>query len=245
MSGDGAPGCERARDNAPELALGVLPAQDRAVVMAHLQRCPSCLEHVRELARTADGLLDLIPGSEPPPGFETRVLQRIGLPPRVRRRRSPRRRLLQCAAAIAAAATLAAGGWAIGATTSGPAPLAPSPTGSAGVRPERLLGATLSARGQEVGRAFGYTGPSPWVYVSVDANDFPAATRATLHGRVTCQIERANGSRVTVGTIALGGGYSHWAAPYPAGSAALTGVRLLAANGSVVATAAFPHRHLQ
>lgn len=244
MSGHGAPGCERARDNAPELALGVLPAQDRAVVMAHLQRCPSCLEHVRELARTADGLLDLIPCSEPPPGFETRVLQRIGLPP-PERRRSPRHRLLQSAAAMAAAATLAAGGWAIGATTSGPAPLAPSPTGSAGVHAERLLGATLSARGQEVGRAFGYTGPSPWVYVSVDARDFPAAARATLHGRVTCQIERANGSRATVGTFALGDGYSHWAAAYPARSATLTGVRLLAADGSVVATAVFRHHHTQ
>jgi hypothetical protein len=239
MSGDEVPDCEGAWANASELALGVLPAQDRAAVMAHLQRCPSCLEHVRELARTADELLDLVPGSEPPPGFETRVLQRIGLPPPERRRRSPRHRLLQCAAATAAAATLVAGGWAIGATTSGPTPLAPSPTGSAGVRAERLLGATLNARGQDVGRAFAYTGPSPWVYMSVDANDLPAATRATLHGRVTCQIQRADGSRATVGTFTLGDGYSHWAAPYPAGSAALTGVRLLAADGSVVATAAF------
>jgi hypothetical protein len=248
MNGGETPECGWARDNAAELALGVLPAQDRAALIAHLQRCPSCLEHVRELARTADELLGLIPGSEPPPGFETRVLRGIGLPPPGRRRRTLRQRLLQCAAATAAAAALVTGGWAIGTTSSVTEASGPAPTGSTVVRADRLLRADLiaqgqHAQGQDVGRVFAYTGPSPWLYMSVDADDLPPTTRAALHGGVTCQIERADGTRATVGTFALGSGYHHWAAPYPAGKAPVTGVRLLTADGAVAVTAAFQQPH--
>ncbi|MFF3335403.1 hypothetical protein ACFYWX_38700 [Streptomyces sp. NPDC002888] len=230
MTGDDAFACPRLRDIAAEAALGVLPAQERAAALAHLQRCPGCSENVRELARTADELLNLIPGREPPVGFETRVLQRIGRPLR-RRRRTLRRRLGLSAAAAVAAAALVVGGWAIG-FTSVPSPSATSPT-----RPDRLLSADLTSHSQDVGRVFAYTGRPPWVYMSVDTDDLPAGVRAALQGKVTCRIERADGSKADIGTFSLADGYAHWVASYPAGSAPVTGVHLLAADSSVVATA--------
>lgn len=45
--------------------------------MGHLERCPACREHVHEPAATSDALLDLVPGSEPPVGFEERVIHRL------------------------------------------------------------------------------------------------------------------------------------------------------------------------
>jgi hypothetical protein len=231
MTGDDTFACPRLRDIAAEAALGVLPAEERAAALAHLQRCPACLENVRELARTADELLHLIPGREPPPGFESRVLQRIGLSAPQRRRRTLHRRFALGIAGAAAAAALAMGGWAIGVTSGS----APSAVGTA--RPDRLLSADLTSHSRDVGRVFAYTGGPNWVYVSVDADDLPARARAALDGTLTCQIERADGSTTTIGTFSLAAGYAQWVAPYPAGSPPVTEVHLLAADSSVVASA--------
>ncbi|MFD5059232.1 hypothetical protein [Streptomyces sp. NPDC058394] len=46
--------------------------------MDHLEHCPACREHVHEPTATSDALLDLVPGSEPPVGFEDRVIDRLG-----------------------------------------------------------------------------------------------------------------------------------------------------------------------
>ncbi|MFI9566130.1 hypothetical protein [Streptomyces rishiriensis] len=233
MTGDEVFACPEMRDIAAEVALGVMPARERAVALAHLQRCPRCRENVRELARTADELLNLIPGREPPPGFETRVLQRIGLRLQ-RRRRTLRQRLTLGAAAAVAAAALATGGWAIGITS------APPQSATSPMRPDRLFSADLTSHSQDVGRVFAYTGRPSWVYMSVDADDAPADGRADLKGKLTCQVERADGSTTTIGTFSLTNGYAHWAAKYPTGSAPVTEVNLLAADSSVVATATLP-----
>jgi len=72
--------CDEFAEVAAELALGVLTGRERAAALAHLDGCESCRELVRELTMTGEELLALLPSREPPPGFETRVLERIGLP---------------------------------------------------------------------------------------------------------------------------------------------------------------------
>jgi hypothetical protein len=64
---------------ASELALGVLTGRERAAALAHLDGCESCREQVRELTMVQDELLALLPSQEPPAGFESRVLDRLGL----------------------------------------------------------------------------------------------------------------------------------------------------------------------
>jgi anti-sigma-K factor RskA len=71
-------GCEDLADVAAELALGVLTGRARAQAIAHLEQCGACRDHVRRLAITAEELLALLPSSEPPAGFETRVMSRLG-----------------------------------------------------------------------------------------------------------------------------------------------------------------------
>ena len=72
--------CAELADVAAELALGVLTGRERALAVAHLERCEACREDVRQLMATSEQLLELLPPAEPPAGFETRVLERLGLP---------------------------------------------------------------------------------------------------------------------------------------------------------------------
>lgn len=97
--------CDESRAAAPELALGVLDGEERAQVLAHARDCPACRAHLDELAVVAGEILTAAPVHEPPPGFETRVLDALApAPPSPARRR---RRLLP---ALVAAVLLAAGG---------------------------------------------------------------------------------------------------------------------------------------
>jgi hypothetical protein len=72
--------CAELADVAAELALGVLTGRERAMAVAHLDTCDACREDVRQLMTTGERLLELLPPAEPPAGFETRVLARLGLP---------------------------------------------------------------------------------------------------------------------------------------------------------------------
>ena len=72
--------CAELADVAAELALGVLTGRERAMAVAHLDTCNTCREDVRQLMATGEQLLELLPPAEPPAGFETRVLERLGLP---------------------------------------------------------------------------------------------------------------------------------------------------------------------
>ena len=80
-------GCLDVRAMTPEAALGLLSGADRAVVFEHLEGCERCREAMHEFSALADELMLLAPEAEPPVGFEQRVIDALGAPPRVRRRR--------------------------------------------------------------------------------------------------------------------------------------------------------------
>ena len=71
--------CAELADVAAELALGVLTGRERAVAIAHLDTCEACREDVRQLMATGEQLRELLPPAEPPAGFESRVLERLGV----------------------------------------------------------------------------------------------------------------------------------------------------------------------
>ena len=58
--------CEDRANVAAELALGALTGRERAQAIAHLERCGTCQDRVRQLTVTAEHLLALLPVSEPP-----------------------------------------------------------------------------------------------------------------------------------------------------------------------------------
>jgi hypothetical protein len=239
-------GCAEFADAAAELALGVLTGRERAQALAHLDRCEACRENVRQLTVTGEELVGLLPAIEPPAGFETRVMERLGLgtpapapaPVPVPRlglaRRFGRklsdwtgrgggvsypRRMLAGVAVAAAVIVAGLGGWGLHAATSSPAA---SPLSSA---------ALLTASHQTAGKIYFYNGDHRWLYMSVDIG--------SGNDTVICQVEGSDGRFTTVGSFRLSGGFGYWGSPDPVTSGPLTGARLVTTTGTVLATATF------
>jgi hypothetical protein len=228
--------CDDLAEVAAELALGVLTGRERAQAIMHLDRCDACREHVRNLAVTEEELLALLPGHEPPAGFETRVLGRLGSgrgagsAGRHRRRPSRRPRWMLAAAAAVIAMIAGVGGWAL--RPAGPAGPAPGRTAPSALHTAALV----TASDQRVGEVFLYSGVgSPWLYMTVDAT----AGAAPANSTVVCQVEGRDGRFITLGWFWLTGGHGHWGSPEPVQPASLTGARLTTARGQVLATARF------
>src|SRR4029077_15218094 len=187
-----------------------------------LDRCEACRENVRQLTVTGEELVGLLPAIEPPAGFETRVMERLGLgapapvPAPARRvslaRRfsrkqagwigggwtgrggvSYRRRILSTAAVAAAVIVAGRVGWGLHAATSSPAA---SPLSSA---------AFLTATHQTAGKVYFYDGDHRWLYMSVDIG--------SGNNTVICQVEGSDGRFTTIGSFRLSGGYGYWGSP--------------------------------
>jgi hypothetical protein len=226
--------CEEFSNVAAELALGVLTGRERARALAHLERCDACRDEVRQLTQTGEELLGLLPAAEPPAGFESRVLARIGIEAPARKSRGwklPRwsaarpavvtRRMLATAAVVAALAAAVLGGWGLRAGTA-PTATAGSPLSSA---------ALTSANHQTTGEIYVYNGTPRWLYMGVTT--WPSS------GTVICQVVGKNGHVTTVGSFQVKNGYGSWGSPVPADTGPLAGARLISADGAVLATASF------
>jgi hypothetical protein len=251
--------CAELTDAAAELALGVLTGRERAGALAHLDHCEACREHVRQLTMTGEELLGLLPPREPPAGFETRVMERLGLGvperqptgrigPISRFRRlfgkpagshaggaggakpggrgagtwlgGQPRRLLAVAAVLLAVIAAGLGGWGLRATTS---PAAWTPLSSA---------ALVTASNHTVGKLFYYDGNPQWVYMSVNM--------AGGNGTIICELESTDGQITTVGSFQLNNGTGSWATSDTVSHGELAGARLIATDGTVLATATLP-----
>jgi hypothetical protein len=273
--------CAHLHDVAAELALGVLTGRDRATAIAHLEQCRACREEVRQLMVVGGLLPELLPPVEPPPGFETRVLQLVqpaAQPecqpeprPLPRSERGPRhrgsirggarpgghqpaaqrpaahrpggerppsvtgggpgengrpgrvRRALAATAMGLAVIAAVLGGWRI---------VGPSPSTSSAT-PRLTVASLLTATRSSVGSVFLYSGTPRWLYLYVDMGSGDEL--------VTCQVVGSDGRASTVGSFRLADGYGTWGSPDPGNVGAVTGARLLSADGVVLATATFTH----
>jgi hypothetical protein len=228
--------CEEFDEVAAEVALGVLTGRERATALEHLDRCETCRTSIRQLSMTGEELLGLLPAIEPPPGFETRVLDRLGIAAtaaptpsrggRTRRlgrtdRTGLARRTLAAAAIVVAVLASVVGGWGLRAATSHPA------------TPALSSASLLSAGHQAVGKIFLYDGNPRWIYMSVYMEG--------AKGVVTCELVGTDGHVSPVGTFQLDDGYGAWGSADPVDNGSLSGARLINASGTVLASASFSH----
>ncbi|MEV7149570.1 zf-HC2 domain-containing protein [Streptomyces sp. NPDC093084] len=235
MPGD-AP-CAKLHDVGAELALGVLPGRERAEAVAHLDGCADCREYVRRLTGIGDRLIGLLPESDPPPGFATRVARSLAeqadgpRPARAAQSRSGRvRRLRLRLAAVATAAVVAVGfaGWAVGSAVEGAVTASAPPAESEPV----LVGDMIPAGGGEpVGEIYAHPGSPAWMFVSV------ALAGTSYTGRVTCLLARADGTTTRIGDFSLRNGRGSWGAAAPVDFTRYAAAHLAKSDGSVLATA--------
>jgi hypothetical protein len=175
--------CEEIRDLAPEIALGIIDGEERAEALRHLSTCAECRRAVEQLTQVSDELLMLAPVQEPPAGFESRVVQEMGLG------QSPRRRLPRWLAprwlaprfgpALATAAVTAA---VLISVYDGDRQTADryrdalDEAGGQYFQADRLV----DEAGAKGGVVFGYEGSPSWVFVTVDPAHRGAAKTAEL-----------------------------------------------------------------
>jgi anti-sigma factor RsiW len=200
-----------------ELALGELTGRDRADALAHVAGCHACRDEVAAIVATAEQLLLVAPEAEPPPGFESAVLERIaaGAPAR-RRRRWP---VLAAAAAVVLAmlATLAV------------------TTFSGGSGTELAEAAMTTPTGSTVGRAWRYDARPTWLLVSVPGWRGWVRTGAPdYHLRA----ELTGGRIVDLGSVTLGANGA-WGTTTRVDAGRLRSVAIVDPTGRVWCTGTF------
>ena len=213
--------CQQLAEVADELALDVLPGDLRALALEHLDECHSCRAMVEELSETADALLLAHGGTEPPAGFEERVLARIAAEPTGLRRTRRRPPLLAAAAAIVVAALVGVGALA----------LRPGSDRSAGDELSERHVQLISVTGGPVGDVSAYPGRPAWFFMRVD--------RGVTPGTYECVLDVSGGRTVHVGSLTVTEGKGAWGQALTIPPSNVRDARLVAPDGSTVATATF------
>jgi hypothetical protein len=219
-------GCEQVREIAPDLAIGIADGQERDAALRHTATCSSCRGMVADLSSTADELLLLAPEHEPPAGFESRTVARLG-----RRRERRRWELRPLAIAASFALAVAVGAGAVWTTTSGDRRLAESYRQVLSVGQGSFF-AAAPLRGPEgsEGTVFGYAGRPSWMFATVD---LPTAGPERLEVVLTT----LDGRRLSLGSAVLGGSHDTWGARIPVELTAIDQLRFEDGQGRAVLVA--------
>jgi hypothetical protein len=211
---------DKFRDDLVEYTLGILDGRARSDLLAHVNTCEECATELAEFTTVADTLLYVVPGAEPPVGFESRVMERIARSRTTVRERPRRARTL---VAVAAAVVLLsfAGGWVFNHLTTGTSRV--NVTSAIGKMEQR----SLLAHGTTVGTVYAYSGTPSWMFVSVDVPSAPNV--------VKCVVLTESGRRVNVGAFALAHGKGAWGTSLRVPFTSVKSIELTSSSGVVVA----------
>lgn len=209
-------GCEQVREIAPDLAIGIADGQERDAALRHAATCRDCRQLLSELSSVVDELLLLAPEREPPLGFESRTLARLG-------RFTPRRRRLRgLAIAASFAAALVLGSGVVFMATSAERQLADSYREVlAQGQGSFFVAAPLRGDAGAMGTVFGYEGQPSWLFATVDMP-------VTGPQRFRVLLVTRDGRRLPLDTPVLGGSHDTWGTGIPV---ALTDVKQLRFEG--------------
>lgn len=213
---------------APELALGILPGDERADAVAHLDHCRECRLVVAELTQALDTIVAAAPVVGPPKGLGRRVATAT-----TSTRDRPHRRPFRRPAALAALA----GALALTAALAAPARDHPSRTAtgmpSAGPAAPGVRTAALVPVGGEriTGAVFVQPSSPAWVFMTVSDDDETST--------YTCELVYGDGHTLNAGSVAIRGGTGSWRRDLPRATTPITKVNVRASDGTLSAQATF------
>ncbi|MDQ3876935.1 MAG: zf-HC2 domain-containing protein [Actinomycetota bacterium] len=222
--------CEQVREIAAEVALGIAPARERARALDHLVSCSDCRSYVQELSSVADEVLLLAPESEPPIGFESRVIDSFEA---TASKKGMSRILLAAAALIVAAAIAAGGTYLAGGHSRALASRWASAVDGDNDSSFATSALTNPSSRFKAGHAFLLRGSPSWVYVEVEAP-------SSFSGTYGVQLVTTSGKVVPVGSVTYKEGRGSWGRAVDEPGSAITGLQCTDENGKVVLTADFP-----
>lgn len=202
--------CEDVDEVAADFALGLVDGETRSGVVAHIEKCAACRAQVNEFTDAADSLLLLVPETEPPAGFESRVLEKIG-------RRRPNRLWLGAIAAVLILVLATAAAVAVLSRRS------PSNQTTAVVATMR------STAGTDVGRAIVTNESDAWLYMS--------ATSGEVKGKMACDLVLKDGSVMRLGEFNAEDGSAEWDGSTHVPKSRIREIRVTDAGGTVVGSA--------
>jgi hypothetical protein len=217
--------CEQLRELAPEISLGIADGEQRERAMHHLDDCDDCRHLLEQLSSVNDEMLSLAPTAEPPAGFESRVVERLGLRREPRRKRAgfALRRLAIPAAAAALAGGLVAGYYHDDHVTANDYRATLGAAGGSEFSAQPLL----DPAGQRAGTAFGYEGSPSWVTITVD----PAYRNQVR----SCELVTKDGRRIPLDWNGWHDG--SWGGTIPVKLSEVESIRMLGTQpGQVLAT---------
>ncbi len=213
--------CAAFGEAAPALAVGTVAEPYRSELFTHAASCASCAAALADLSEVADGLLNLAPEVEPPVGFETRAVARMGHPPDASTGAATWRQWHRSVAIAASVVVSLAAGVVLGRTTAD-RPDAAAPAAS---------GVIVSVTGQRVGTVDLEARATPRVVLTMDRS-------GSWPGVWTCQIRAADGRWVDVGSYTAEDVIGRvWAAGIDLALLGSSEMRILDGSGTVVATA--------
>ena len=180
---------------APEVALGIVSATERASTLDHLRQCQRCQRLVDDLSTVADGLLLMAPEAEPSIGFESRVLAATGASERLEHRR-PRRRWSRVAVAAVAALVLGSASVLAG--------VAVQDDGGTDRQPIRTALA-VNANGRATCRVFAFGDKQAWVFVHLETpHDWSADYTVEVTTARDGEVQNLGDLRLQAGVATLG-----------------------------------------
>jgi hypothetical protein len=177
--------CDEFREQLAELAVGGIDASLRNDLLSHAAACASCQVALEQMTTVADRVLNETLEIEPPPGFEQRVLSHLNTVPlpMVSAHRVRVRTAFFVAGAVAAGSI---------------ATVLVANTVRDGVRPATAVhevrhGTLIRKDGRPNGRVTLVDQPRAMVIVTIDHP-------RPFTGRVSCELELANGQKSVVGS---------------------------------------------
>jgi hypothetical protein len=214
--------CDEFREQRAELAVGGIDASDRNDLLSHAAACASCQMALEQMTIVADRVLDETLEIEPPPGFEQRVLSHLNTVPLATV--SATRARFRTAVLVACA--LAAGSIATVLVANAVRDRAEPSTAVHEVR----HGTLIRKDGRPNGQVTLVDQPRAMVIVTIDHP-------RPFSGRVSCELELANGQKAVVGSWSYDDVESGaWAVGIPDESLTAIRMNVLDSTGAVAAS---------